>query len=125
MEDVVAQLKKVTEAVERLEKSKNLTEFCKDAPMITSDQYWTLHIPDIDAFNGFKEIHDVILLRIGEVVVNVQNQASILNYLQEHCKRLYDTWKPYEKDITNEALLKYLKDYEDYYEHGRNQKDNK
>lgn len=115
MEKTVEYLKQIVEAVERLENSKNFTEFCKDAPMITSDQYWTLHIPDIDPFNGFKEIHDIVSLRIGEVVVNIRNQASIMNYLQEHCKRLYDTWKPYEKDITNEAILKYLKDYEEYY----------
>lgn len=55
------------------------------------------------------------MLRIAQAVETMEKQASIINCLQEHCKGMYDTWKPYEKDITNEALLKYLKDYEKYH----------
>lgn len=115
MKDTIEYLKRITEAVTRLEKSKTLNEFCKTAPKITNEAYWSLQLPSISEDNGFKEIHDVVMLRIAQAVETMEKQASIINCLQEHCKGMYDTWKPYEKDITNEALLKYLKDYEEYY----------
>lgn len=52
MEDTVEYLKRITEAVTRLEKSKTLNEFCKTAPKITNDAFWSLQLPSISEDMG-------------------------------------------------------------------------
>lgn len=103
--------------LERIEKAGALADIVKNAP----DPSWedtALTMPTIYGEDSFDRIHKRGLFNIAFALQRLEKEAGMIKYFEGYCKNLYENYKPREKEIKHPDILKFIKDYENYYKGG-------
>lgn len=105
---------KLMATLERIEKAGTLADIVKNAP----DSSWedtSLTMPTIYGEDSFERIHNRGLTNIAFALQRLEKEAGMIKYFGEYCKNLYENYKSREKEIKHPDILKFIKDYENYY----------
>lgn len=103
--------------LERIEKADTLADIVRTAP----DPSWedtALTMPTISGEDSFERIHRRGLFNIAFTLQRLEKEAGMIKYFEGYCRNLYENYKPREKEIKHPDILKFIKDYEDYYKGG-------
>lgn len=109
--------KELLAMLKRIEKAGTIEDIAKNAPEPEWD-VTTSMMPSIYGENSFEKIHDEVLFKIAFILKNIEKECGKLRYFNEYCKNLYEGYKPREKEIKHPDILKFIKDYENYYKNG-------
>lgn len=100
--------------LERLEKAGTLQKFLGGAPEVPREELWkSTAIPAVS--KGFKEMHDVCMVALSLHLSEMEKEMAWANYYAEYCKNIYDGYAANRENIKNPEILKFMKDYEEYY----------
>lgn len=100
--------------LERLEKAGTLQKFLKEATDLPRDELWkSTMIPPVS--KGFKEMHDVCMVALSLRLSEMEMAMAWANYYANYCKGIYDGYGANRENIKNPEILKFMKDYEEYY----------
>lgn len=108
---------KLMATLERIEKAGTLADIVKNAP----DPSWedaSLTMPTIYGEDSFERIHNRGLTNIAFALQRLEKEAGMIKYFEGYCKNLYENYKLREKEIKHPDILKFIKDYENYYKGG-------
>lgn len=108
---------KLMATLERIEKAGTLADIVRTAP----DPSWedtALTMPIIYGEDSFERIHKRGLINMAFALQRLEEEASTVKYFDSYCKNLYKDYKPREKEIKHPGILKFIKDYENYYKGG-------
>lgn len=100
--------------LKRIEKAGTLKDIVNTAP----DPSWedtALIVPAIHGKDSFERMHDCCLLFMGRAALRLEKEAGLIKYFENYCKDLYENYKSREKEIKHPDILKFIKDYENYY----------
>lgn len=103
--------------LERIEKAGTLTDIVRTAP----DPSWedtANAMPTIDGEDSFERIHRRGLIGMAFALQRLEKEAGMVKYFDRYCRDLYENYKPREKEIKHPDILKFIKDYENYYKGG-------
>lgn len=106
--------KELMATLERIEKAGTLADIVRTAP----DPNWgdmTLDMPSIFGEDSFERIHRRGLTNMAFALQKLEKEAGRVKYFGSYCRNLYKGYKPREKEIKHHDILKFIKDYEDYY----------
>ena len=109
--------KKLMATLERIEKAGTLADIVKNAP----DPSWedtALTMPTIFGEDSFERIHRRGLTNVAFALQRLEKEAGMIKYFEGQCKNLYENYKSREKEIKHPDILKFIKDYENYYKGG-------
>ena len=109
--------KKLMATLERIEKAGTLADIVKNAP----DPSWedtALTMPTIFGEDSFERIHRRGLTNVAFALQRLEKEAGMIKYFEGYCKNLYENYKSREKEIKHPDILKFIKDYENYYKGG-------
>lgn len=105
------------EAIRRLEKSGTLKEFLSTTSKLSEKEaIKTIQPPSIS--EGFHKISDKCMLKCAQYLSKVNAELQLMKYYSSYCDDLYRDYKNEEQEIKNPDILKFIKDYEDYYYKG-------
>lgn len=110
--------KKLMATLERIEKAGTLADIVKNAP----DPSWedtSLTMPIIYGEDSFERIHKRGLTNMAFALQRLEKEAGMVKYFSSYCKNLYENYKSIEKEIKHPDILKFIKDYENYYKGGK------
>ena len=100
--------------LDRLEKAGTLHEFLKEAPEVPKEELWkTAAIPAVS--ECFKKMHDVCMVTLSLHLSKMEKEMAWANYYANYCKNIYDGYAANRENIKNPEILKFIKDYEEYY----------
>lgn len=100
--------------LERLEKAGTLNEFLKEAPELPREELWkSTMIPPVS--KGFKKMHDYCMVALSLRLSEMEKEMAWANYYGDYCKNIYDSYAANRDNIKNPEILKFMKDYEEYY----------
>lgn len=100
--------------LERLEKTGTLQKFLKGAPEVPREELWkATSIPALS--KGFKEMHDFCMVMLSLRLSEMERAMAWANYYADYCTNVYNGYAPDRKKIKNPEILKFIKDYEEYY----------
>ena len=100
--------------LERLERAGTLQKFLKGAPEVPRDELWkSTTIPATS--KGFKEMHDVCMVAFSLRLSEIERAMAWANYYADYCKNTYDGYVANRDKIKNPEILRFIKDYEEYY----------
>lgn len=105
---------KLMATLERIEKAGTLADIVRTAP----DPSWddtALTMPTIYGENSFERIHNRGLINIAFALQRLEKEAGMVKYFDHYCRDLYESYKAREKEIKHPDILKFIKDYENYY----------
>ena len=103
--------------LERIEKAGTLADIVKNAP----DPSWedtALTMPTIYGEDSFKRIHNRGLTNMAFALQRLEKEAGMVKYFDRYCRNIYKNYKSREKEIKHPGILKFIKDYENYYKGG-------
>lgn len=103
--------------LERIEKAGTLADIVKNAP----DPRWedtALNMPIVCGEDSFERIHNCGLINMASALQRLEKEAGMVKYFDRYCRDLYKDYKTREKEIKHPDILKFIKDYEDYYKGG-------
>lgn len=103
--------------LERIEKAGTLADIVRTAP----DPSWddtALTMPTIYGEDSFERIHRRGLTNMAFALQRLEKEAGMVKYFEGYCKNLYENYKSREKEIKHPDILKFIKDYENYYKGG-------
>lgn len=109
--------KELMATLERIEKAGTLADIVRTAP----DPSWedtALTMPTIYGEDSFERIHKRGLTNMAFALQRLEKEAGMVKYFDRYCKDLYKSYKSREKEIKHPDILKFIKDYEDYYKGG-------
>lgn len=109
---------KLMATLERIEKAGTLSDIVRLAPDPNWDDTATANLPFVDGPDAFERIHNSSLLSLGFAIQRLEKEASMVKYFDRYCKNLYENYKSQEKMIKHPDILKFIKDYENYYKGG-------
>lgn len=100
--------------LERLEKAETLQKFLKGASEVPREELWkSTVIPTVS--EGFKKMHDTCMVALSLHLSEMEKEMAWANYYAEYCKNIYDGYAANSENIKNPEILKFMKDYEEYY----------
>ena len=100
--------------LERLERAGTLREFLKEASEVSRDELLnSTMIPTTS--EGFKKMHDFCMVGVALRLSEMERAMAWANYYAEYCKNIYDGYVVNRDNIKNPEILKFMKDYEEYY----------
>ncbi len=100
--------------LERLEKAGTLQKFLKGAPEVPREELWkSTVIPAVS--KGFKEMHDCCMVALSLRLSEMERAMAWANYYANYCMSIYNGYVADRKSIKNPEVLKFMKDYEEYY----------
>ena len=100
--------------LERLEKAGTLQEFLKEATELPRDELLnSTMIPTVS--DGFKKMHDFCMVGVSLRLSEMEMAMASANYYAEYCKNIYDGYASNRENIKNPEILKFMKNYEEYY----------
>lgn len=105
---------KLMATLERIEKAGTLSDIVRTAP----DPSWedTCFVsPTIYGENSFERIHKRSLTNMAFALQRLEKEAGMVKYLDRYCRDLYENYKSREEQIKHPDILKFIKDYENYY----------
>lgn len=105
---------KLMATLERIEKAGTLADIARTAP----DPSWedtANTMPIIDGEDSFERIHSRGLINIAFALQRLEKEAGMVKYFDRYCRDLYENYKSREKEIKHPDILKFIKDYENYY----------
>lgn len=109
--------KKLLAILSRLEKDKTFDVFFKNTPEPTVEERLLaggpLGVPSPK--NTFERIHTVCMVGAAQVLERIEDQMKIAKYYVKYCGEIYRQYKQDEAEIANPDILRYLRDYENYY----------
>ena len=108
---------KLMATLERIEKAGTLADIVRTAP----DPSWedtANTMPIIDGENSFERIHSRGLINMAFALQRLEKEAGMVKYFDRYCRDLYENYKSREKEIKHPDILKFIKDYENYYKGG-------
>lgn len=108
---------KLMATLERIEKAGTLADIVKNAP----DPSWkdtALTMPTIHGEDSFERIHKRVLINMAFALQRLEKEAGMVKYFDRYCRNLYEDYKSREKEIKHPDILKFIKDYENYYKGG-------
>lgn len=108
---------KLMATLERIEKAGTLADIVKTAP----DPSWddtALTMPIIYGEDSFERIHRRGLTNMAFALQRLEKEAGMVKYFDSYCRDSYESYKPREKEIKHPDILKFIKDYENYYKGG-------
>lgn len=111
------EFEKLMATLERIEKASTLADIVRTAP----DPSWddtALTMPTIYGEDSFERIHKRGLTNMAFALQRLEKESGMVKYFEGYCKNLYESYKPREKEIKHPDILKFIKDYEDYYRGG-------
>lgn len=111
---------KLMATLERIEKAGTLADIVKNAPN-PSWEDTSLTMPMINGEDSFERIHNRGLTNIAFALQRLEKEAGMIKYFGEYCKNLYENYKLREKEIKHPEILKFIKDYENYYKGGKDE----
>ena len=100
--------------LERIEKAGTLADIVRTAP----DPSWddtAFTMPTIYGEDSFERIHEQCLIHMAFAIQKLDKEAGMVKYFDRYCRNLYESYKKDEKEIKHPDILKFIKDYEDYY----------
>lgn len=100
--------------LERIEKAGTLADIVRTAP----DPSWedtALTMPTIYGEDSFERIRRRGLTNMAFALQRLEKEASMVKYFDGYCRNLYKDYKSTEKEIKHPDILKFIKDYENYY----------
>lgn len=100
--------------LERLEKAGTLKEFLKEAPELRREELWKSTMSPT-VLEGFKKMHDFCMVEFSLHLSEMEKEMAWANYYAEYCKNIYDSYAANRDNIKNPEILKFMKDYEEYY----------
>lgn len=100
--------------LERLEKAGTIKEFLKEAPEVPRDELLnSTMIPTVS--EGFKKMYNFCMVALSLHLSEMERAMAWANYYSEYCKYIYDGYVANRENIKNPEILKFMKDYEEYY----------
>lgn len=100
--------------LKRLEKAGTLQEFLKGAPEVQREELLnSTIIPTVS--EGFKKMHDFCMVGVSVRLSEMERAMALANYYANYCKNIYDGYAANRENIKNPEILKFMKDYEEYY----------
>lgn len=100
--------------LERLEKAGTLQEFLKEATEVPREELLnSTMIPTVP--EGFKKMHDFCMVALSIHLSEMEKEMAWVNYYAEYCKNIYDGYADNRENIKNPEILRFMKDYEEYY----------
>lgn len=108
---------KLMATLERIEKAGTLADIVRNAP----DPSWedtALTMPMISGEDSFERIHRRGLTNMAFTLQKLEKEAGMVKYFDGYCRNLYENYKLREKEIKHPDILKFIKDYENYYKGG-------
>lgn len=100
--------------LERLEKAGTLQGFLKSAPEVSREELWkSTMFPMVS--EGFKKMHDSCMVALSLRLSEMERAMAWVNYYANYCKNIYDGYAANRDNIKNPEILKFMKDYEEYY----------
>lgn len=106
--------KKLMATLERIEKAGTLADIVRTAPG-PSWEDTALAMPTIYGKDSFERIHKRGLANMAFAIQRLEKEAGMVKYFDRYCRDLYENYKSREKEIKHPDILKFIKDYEDYY----------
>lgn len=106
--------------LERIEKAGTLADIVRTAP----DPSWedtALTMPTIYGKDSFERIHKRGLTNMAFALQRLEKEAGMVKYFDGYCRNLYKDYKSREKEIKHPDILKFIKDYENYYKGDKNE----
>lgn len=103
--------------LERIEKAGTLADIVRTAP----DPSWedtALMMPIVSGEDSFERIHRRSLSNMAFAIQRLEKEAGMVKYFDGYCRNLYKDYKSGEKEIKHPDILKFIKDYENYYKGG-------
>ena len=100
--------------LERLEKAGTLQEFLKSVPELPREELWKSTMFPLVS-DGFKKMHDFCMVELSLHISEMEKEMSWANYYADYCKNIYDGYAANRENIKNPEILKFMKDYEEYY----------
>lgn len=111
---------KLMATLERIEKAGTLADIVRMAP----DPSWedtASTMPTISGEDSFERIRNRGLINVAFAIQRLEKEAGMVKYFDGYCRNLYENYKPREKEIKHPDILKFIKDYEDYYKGDKNE----
>ena len=108
---------KLMATLERIEKARTLADIVRTAP----DPSWedtAFTMPIVSGEDSFERIHKRALINMALAVQGLEKEAGMVKYFDRYCRNLYKDYKSKEKKIKHPDILKFIKDYENYYKGG-------
>ena len=100
--------------LERIERAGTLQEFLKGASELPRDELLnSTMIPTVS--DGFKKMHDFCMVGVSLRLSEMEMAMASANHYAEYCKNIYDSYAANRENIKNPEILKFMKDYEEYY----------
>lgn len=100
--------------LERLEKAGELKKFLKEAPEVPRNELLSsTMIPTVS--EGFKKMHDFCMVALSLRLSEMEKEMAWINYYANYCKNIYDGYAANRENIKNPEILRFMKDYEEYY----------
>lgn len=100
--------------LERLEKTGTLKEFLKEAPEVPREESWKSTMFSTVS-EGFKKMHDFCMVELSLHLSEMEKEMAWANYYADYCKNIYGSYAANRDNIKNPEILKFMKDYEEYY----------
>lgn len=72
-------------------------------------------MPIVYGEDSFERIHNRGLFNMALALQRLEKEAGMVKYFDSYCRNLYKDYKSREKEIKHPDILKFIKDYEDYY----------
>lgn len=100
--------------LKRLEKAGTLQEFLKEAPEVPREELLNpTMIPTVS--EGFKKMYDFCMVALSIRLSEMEKEMAAANYYANYCKNIYNGYAVNRENIKNPEILKFMKDYEEYY----------
>lgn len=100
--------------LKRLEKAGTLQEFLKEAQEVPREELLnSTMIPTVS--DGFRKMHDFCMVELSLHLSEMERAMAWANYYANYCKNIYDSYAANRDNIKNPEILKFMKDYEEYY----------
>lgn len=100
--------------LERLEKAGTLQEFLKSASEVPREELWkSTVVPTVS--EGFKKMHDTCMVALSLHLSEMEKEMAWADYYANYCKNIYDGYAANRENIKNPEILKFMKNYEEYY----------
>lgn len=112
---------KLMATLERIEKAGTLAAIVRTAPDPSWDDAALTQMPAINGEDSFARIHRSGLVNMAFALQRLEKEAGMVKYFDGYCRNLYEGYKPREKEIKHPDILKFIKDYENYYKGEKNE----
>lgn len=107
-------IEELIQCLERWQKAGSIREMYKVAKPLSDNEKWkTVSLPTIS--DGFEELNQACLLHIAFLLEEIEKKISLINYYNTYCEGFYKEYKEREGTIKSPDILKFIKDYENYY----------